>query len=122
MGQFQSRLFQRPLTYSRPMKYPTAARAASKTATTKIPRPAGKVLCVPIPAAITAMLEEYKGNGNRCRLSASLGKSTGSRGRVDDPRARLQSPRRLVGSSTSKISNSLPAIRSSTRHDKPVPG
>ena len=87
------RLLERLLTYSRPPKYP----AASRTITTRIARDAGRVLCI---------IGECMSNGNRCWLSASLGKSTGGRGgsmiRVPDCKVRDG----LWRSSTSKISNS----------------
>jgi hypothetical protein len=58
------RLLSRLLTYMRPMKYAAAARAAIRTITIRTPI-AGELLR--IGAAITAIIEEYMSNGNRCR-------------------------------------------------------
>lgn len=71
MGYLPLRLFECLLTYSRPMKCPTAYRATSRTITIGIAR--DTVLCDPIPAAITAIIEEYMSNGNRCPVSARWG-------------------------------------------------
>jgi hypothetical protein len=56
------RLLDRPLTYSRPMKYPVASR----TITTRTARDGGRVPCV-------AILEEYLCDGKRCRASSGAG-------------------------------------------------
>ena len=60
----QLRLLSRLLTYMRPMKYPAAAKAAIRTITIRTPI-AGELLR--IGAAITATIEQYISNGNRCR-------------------------------------------------------
>jgi hypothetical protein len=69
MSYFQLCLWRmRLLTYSRPMKYPAAARAASRTIATRIDSDSGRALCSAIGAAITAIIGEYISDGNRCRL------------------------------------------------------
>jgi hypothetical protein len=56
LGYYQLRLFTRLLTYSRPMKYPAASTAASRTITIRIARDAGSELRI---------TEEYMSNRDR---------------------------------------------------------
>jgi len=62
---FQLRRLLRLSAYSQPPKYPAARMAI----TIRIIKDAGKVLRVPICAAITSIIAEHMGNGDRFPLS-----------------------------------------------------